>query len=153
MDAAGEASWQNAMAAHGKLVREQQQHLGELDAKMNMLTNAISSTSVSYRALAAHPSSLISYPDTFSGETSQCKGFLLQCSLYFSGQEGVSEQQKIALFCSLSIGKIFNWASRRRTSYKHYGKLFQRLFLHTLEGTEIGEQLLMAMEEKRNKAK
>lgn len=30
------------------------------------------------------------------GEATQGKTFLLQCSLYFSGQAGISDQQKIA---------------------------------------------------------
>lgn len=74
------------------------------------------------------PSSLILHPDNFSGETSQCKGFLLQCSLYFSGGEPLS-------------------------SYDHFIKLFQnKLFDHTPVSTEIEEQLLMVMQEKRNMA-
>lgn len=38
VDAAGEVGWPSAMAAQGKLPREQNQHLGELDAKVNLLT-------------------------------------------------------------------------------------------------------------------
>lgn len=47
MDAAGEVSWQNTIAAQGKLVGDQQQHLGELDAKLNMFTNTICSVFIS----------------------------------------------------------------------------------------------------------
>lgn len=47
MDAAGESNWHKAMVAQGRLVGDQQQHLVELDAKLNMLTSIISTTFVS----------------------------------------------------------------------------------------------------------
>lgn len=99
MDAAGESNWHKAIVVQGKLV-EDQQHLVELDAKLNMLTSIISTTFISQRTLTANFSSLISSPKKYVGETSQFKGFLLQCSLYSSGQEGVLDQQKITQFLS-----------------------------------------------------
>lgn len=103
MDAAGEVSWRKSMAAQGNLEGEQKQSLVELDAKLNMLTNAIISDFVSHQALA-HPNLLISLPDKFLGETSNCKHFLLWCSLQFSGQERVSNQQKI-------VQSALSWAT------------------------------------------
>lgn len=81
-----DASWRDAMLAQGKLVGEQQKCFGELDARVNLLTSAASQNIMSHRNPAVPLSLLISYPDKFSGETVLCKGFLLQCSLYFSGQ-------------------------------------------------------------------
>lgn len=56
--------------------------------KLNMLTNTIFSTFVSHQAMDVHP-------DKYLGETSRCKGFLSQCSMYFSTPEGVVDQQKV----------------------------------------------------------
>lgn len=81
-----DASWRNAILAQGKLVREQQKHLGELDAKVNLLINAVSQNLVSYQNPAVPLSLLVSYPNNILGETGLYKGFLLQCSLHLSAK-------------------------------------------------------------------
>lgn len=111
MDAAGEEGWQSTMLAQGKLVRDQQQCLGVLDAKINLLTNTLSQTLASHHSSSTLSTSLISCPKKFSGETVQWKGFLLQCSLYLSGQVNLPDLQKIAQVHSLLTGKALRWAS------------------------------------------
>lgn len=37
MNASGEHDWQKAIAAQGKLLGKHQQHLAELDAKINLI--------------------------------------------------------------------------------------------------------------------
>lgn len=80
------------MAAQEKLV-EEQQYLTKLDTNLNMLSNAMSAF-IFHWTLDANPGSLISLSDKYASETSLCKGFLQQFSLYSLSQEGVSDHQK-----------------------------------------------------------
>lgn len=63
------------------------------------------------------------------------KGFLLQCSLYFSGQEGVPEHTKIIQIINLLTHKALVWATtlwfqggEHMAFYKHFLQLFQLVF-------------------------
>lgn len=47
-----------------------------------------------------------------AGGCGQWKGFMLQCSLYFSSQEGIQEQHKIAQFINLLMEKVQTWAGQ-----------------------------------------
>ncbi len=51
-------------------------------------------------------------PATYSGEASECSGFLLQCSLYseMQPQQFVNERAKIAFIISLLSGWALQWA-------------------------------------------
>lgn len=53
------------MLAQGKLLGEQQQHLDELDTRVNLFTNAISQTLMSHQNQAVFSSSLISCLNNF----------------------------------------------------------------------------------------
>lgn len=86
---------------------------------------------------------LITQLNKFSRKPSQCRGFLLQCSLYFTAQEGITDQSKTAQLLSLLMGKALSWAmvvwergGEPITSYDCYHNV------HTPDGKEIGERLL-----------
>lgn len=91
---------------------------------------------------------LVPRPDKFSGEVSDCKGFLLQCSLFFTAQIGTTDQQRIAQFINLITGKMLQWATTisekggEPTSYERFVEQFMQVFNHCLEGMKIGEWLL-----------
>lgn len=53
------------------------------------------------------------------GEPTQRRGFLLQCSLYFAKQEGLSDQSKITQFIRLLTWATVIWEkhSKPLTSY------------------------------------
>lgn len=81
---------QQAIAAQDQLLGEQQQKQAMLKAKITQLTNTLTPL---LAALVASSHQLISHPEKDAGDPAQCMGFMLQCSLYFSGQ-GVSEHLK-----------------------------------------------------------
>ncbi|XP_060758433.1 cilia- and flagella-associated protein 57-like [Neoarius graeffei] len=72
--------------------------------------NSMKSTAWRLQALLTCPTSsmsaaaMVPQPEKFSREVSECKVFLLQCSLYFTTLTGVTEEQKIAQFINLLTG-------------------------------------------------
>lgn len=46
----------------------------------------------------------------FSGDTSLCKGFLLQCLMYFASFVGMPEPKVIARFMNVLTSKVLKWA-------------------------------------------
>lgn len=74
------------------------------------------------------------------------KGFMLQCSLYFSGQEGISEPHKVTWFISLLTGNVLIQLSGPREGsilfYDCFMKPFQWVLDHSPEEKEIRKQLL-----------
>lgn len=93
---------------------------------------------------------LVTCPNKFTGEPSQCQGFLLQCHLYFPVLKGISDQAKIAHFLGMLTCNALRWATimwamkggKPLSSYDCFTTLFHRVFDHTLEGKEVSEQLL-----------
>lgn len=77
---------------------EQRRHLADLDAKIKFLSQALAST-VPLRTPAPETSTFMLLLDKLSGETSQCKGSLLQCSLYYPSHDGMAEPQY--MLCNL----------------------------------------------------
>lgn len=74
----------------GQIMGEQWQLLVELDAKVNVLSQAISNSTPP--CLPPQPY-LPPMPaqEKFSGKVSQCQGFLLQCSINLASFEGMTE--------------------------------------------------------------
>lgn len=66
-------------------------HVNMMNAKLDQLAGTLTQVTSIHRTLTAPPNSLVSCPDMFSGDTALCKGFLLQCSLYFTNQDDLSE--------------------------------------------------------------
>lgn len=102
-----------------------------MDARITQLTTAVSQALLTQPMPIISSSMLIPHPDKFSRKISGCKGFLLQCSLFFTAQMGMTDQQKIAQFINLHIGKTLKWVTtvwekggKLTTSYKHFTELF-----------------------------
>lgn len=139
MEAPGAMSWWDAISTHGKLMRQQQQHLGMLDIHVNQPTDAVSQVLQTCQSKVMPTAPLISCPDKFVGKASQCYGFLLQCSLYYTGQVGINNQQKIAQFLNLLSDKALKWATpvwekggESLSSYNCFIKIFCHVFFFTM---------------------
>lgn len=98
-------------------------------------TNSFSQALRSHQSATAPHGSLMSHLKKFLGETTQCKGFLFQCSFFYSGQANVSNHQKIAQLLRLPIGKALCHVGT--TWRAQIILLFWRVFDHMLEGMEI----------------
>lgn len=73
----------------------------------------------------------------------------LQCSLYLTAQESVSDEAKITQFISLLVNKALSWATavweqnaEPQTSYQCFITLFHHVFDQTSEGKAIGKRLI-----------
>lgn len=106
-------------------------------------------------------------PKRISGKASQCKGFLLQFSLYSSGQANVSDHQEKPSDRLPPCGSKAERSGDRSIGTLHraegdnafhiggvdahiilncFVELFQRVFDHTLDSKETREQLLTIRE-------
>lgn len=79
------------------------------------------------------------------GDVSQCKGFLIQFSLYFASHEGMSQQKKISHFMGLLTGKALKWTTavweqggEFISMYQRFTEQFCHVFDQTLERKEAG---------------
>ncbi len=63
----------------------------------------------------------MAHPTPFSGDTVNCSGFKLQCSLYFEMQPRAFpiERSKIAFMITLLTGCALQWASTSWTEFSH----------------------------------
>lgn len=106
MDAVGNSSLCQATAAQGCFVGGQQQ-IVMIHAQLAQLHTTMISMATS---IPAHPQQ-IAHPDKFADDLNKCKGFMLQYSLNFTCQEGLSEHTKIAHFTNLLMDKVLTWAT------------------------------------------
>ncbi len=93
----------------------------------------------------------LAFPERFDGESTRCKGFLLQCSLFVNQQPSLypTESSRIAFVCSLLTGKALDWATAvwrtDGTAFPTFDLFlhhFREVFEHPAEGRGAGEQLL-----------
>ena len=100
---------------------EQQAQLAQLVASVRGLIGQLQSmnitepaTSASVSTVMAAPSTPVfpvSKPDKFDGEPDKCRGFLLQCSVYFDNSPASSDQAKIAFIVLRLASKALEWAT------------------------------------------
>lgn len=109
------------------------------------------------RTVTCHMNPLIAQLDKFSREPSHCQGFLLQCSLYFTPQEGTINSSNIAQILSLLTGRVLSWVmvlwerdGEPITSYNCYVTMFLLCHkVYTPDGKEIGERLLCVRQRRK----
>ncbi len=55
----------------------------------------------------------LAFPKRFNGDSTMCKGFLLQCSLFVTQQPALypNDASKIAFVCSLLTGRALDWVT------------------------------------------
>lgn len=108
-----------------------------INAALAPLTTAATSASASPMAR----------PATFSGDTVNCSGFILQCSLYFEMQPRAfpMERSKIAFMITLLSGRALQWAESLWNSDSPVTQTFDDFTTHFKEvfgqaGSELSVQ-------------
>lgn len=126
-----------------------------MDACISQLTTTVMQVLLVCSVLVTTSSTLIPHSEKFS-EVSECKGFLLQCFLFFSAQIGSTDQHKSTQFINLLMEKAIKWVTtvwekggELMTSYQHFVELFHQVFIHSLEEVEISKQLLAVKQGRR----
>ncbi|KAI4901477.1 hypothetical protein NFI96_000625 [Prochilodus magdalenae] len=89
----------------------------------------------------------VSKPDKYDGSPELCRGFLLQCSIYFSSSPPSSEKARMSFVISCLTGKALDWAtavwpSVEHGTYDQFLNEFKAAFDHPLDGRSQGELLL-----------
>ncbi len=85
----------------------------------------------------------LAFPERFDGSPSQCRGFLLQCTLFVNQQPALypTEEGKISFVCSLLTGRALEWItavwSGNRSpflSFEEFLQRFREVFDHPKDG-------------------
>lgn len=111
MDAAAE--WENVCSMFVYEGQLMDKHLHVTEENLMQLANMsqVKSLFLSSQRPIQSPPALRAQLNKFTGEAIQCWSFLLQCSMYFTAQEGASDQDKVAQFIKLLTGKAIQWAT------------------------------------------
>lgn len=97
----------------------------------------------------------LSLPEKFDGSPSACKGFLLQCSMYFNQQTQSysTDESRVSFICSLLTGRALEWATAlwyggqlSFPSYDEFLTQFREVFEHSAGGKDPGELLLTLLQ-------
>lgn len=98
-----------------------------------------------------HVNPRLAYPEKFDGDSTKCKGFLLQCSLFVEQQPTLytTDAGRIAFVCSLLTGRALEWITAvwhedgtAFTTFTDFLIRFREVFDHPREGKGAGERLL-----------
>ncbi|KAI4890785.1 hypothetical protein NFI96_028572, partial [Prochilodus magdalenae] len=126
--------------------------LGDLTERLTLLTapptaGAESATTAPVPAPAVAGSFPVSKPEKYDGAPSQCQGFLLQCSLFFSNSPPSSDSARISFVVSRLTGRALDWAtavwrSYGQATYERFIQDFSEVFDHPNEGRSSGELLI-----------
>ncbi|KAI4888293.1 hypothetical protein NFI96_000532 [Prochilodus magdalenae] len=108
-------------------------------------------------APAAAGSFPVSKPEKYDGAPSQCQGFLLQCSLFFSNSPPSSDSARISFVVSRLTGRALDWATAvwgvyGQATYERFLQDFAEVFDHPNEGRSSGELLLQMRQGTRSVA-
>lgn len=113
-----------ALAAHGWLIREWNVRIQRLLYQVTCLSTVDPQTTEPPSRVAARrlpESSILTKPEKYNSEPSHCRGFLLQCRLYFALLGEMSDEQKIAHITGSSQARLLHGlqlSGKRRG--KHY---------------------------------
>lgn len=83
----------------------------------------------------------------YSGDSESCKGFLLQCKMYFEAYPTITEAYKYTNFHTLLSGKALKWASavfnnkKEKCPFDVFLSRFSHVFDQLAEGKTVSEQL------------
>ncbi len=154
------------LSAQANQLAIHQHQLTRLTALTEELVRSLQGLSLSPPAPAAaqedipvnipnHPpppvSPCLAFPERFNGDSTMCKGFLLQCSLFVTQQPALypNDASKIAFACSLLTGRALDWVTAiwrgdgsAFPSFDFFLQHFKEIFDHPAGGRDAGEQLL-----------
>ncbi len=121
-------------------------------------------TNATIAEASAQPSSVsprLAFPEKYDGNPTQCKGFLLQCTLFVNQQPALysTEEARISFVCSLLTGKALEWMTAvwrgGRSPFPTFTDFLQRfreVFDHSKDGRSADEQLLTLSQGRRTAA-
>lgn len=71
----------------------------------------------------------------------------MYCRLYFNAHGGIDEASKLTRFMTFLTNKPLTWATAMQgendtSNYDQFVSLFQRVFVHFLDGKEVSDKLL-----------
>lgn len=78
MEAAGDPRWPQAIKEHGRMISNHDQRLANLTEQVARLSQATPFAAAATTRLPPTPA-----PEKYDGDPARCRGFLLQCSLFF----------------------------------------------------------------------
>ncbi len=93
----------------------------------------------------------LSFPEKYDGAPNKCKGFLLQCTMFMDQQLLLypTDDSLVSFVCSLLTGRALDWATAvweggnmAFPSFRNFMRQFREVFEHSVDGKEVGEQLL-----------
>ncbi len=93
----------------------------------------------------------LSFPEKYDGTPNKCKGFLLQCTIFMDQQPLLypTDNSRVSFVCSLLTGRALDWATAvweggnmAFPSFRNFMQQFREVFEHSVDGKEVGEQLL-----------
>uniref|UniRef100_A0A3B4D6I7 CCHC-type domain-containing protein n=1 Tax=Pygocentrus nattereri TaxID=42514 RepID=A0A3B4D6I7_PYGNA len=139
-----------------RYLSEQQSQLTQLVASIKGLSSQLHTLNLAEPELdkatpmAPVSSSLVTFPvskpNKFKGNPDKCRGFLLQCSLFFDNFPASTDQARISFIVSRLSEKALEWATAswdhiHRMTYLQFLKEFKAVFDHPYEGKLSGELL------------
>ncbi len=93
----------------------------------------------------------LSFPEKYDGAPNKCKGLLLQCTMFMDQQLLLypTDDSLVSFVCSLLTGRALDWATAvweggnmAFPSFRNFMRQFREVFEHSVDGKEVGEQLL-----------
>ncbi|KAF4089148.1 hypothetical protein AMELA_G00063230 [Ameiurus melas] len=150
MDTAGDPHLARALEGHGRMISEQGRAIAELHTQLARLTPPPAP------ATASQPRSpCIPQLEKYDGNPARCRGFLLQCSLYFAAHPEMSDTCKVIIFMELLTGRAQLWATAEwegnpNPTYKQLVTRFRTVFDYCPDKRETGEELLTIQQESRS---
>ncbi len=93
----------------------------------------------------------LTFPEKYDGTPNKCKGFLLQCTIFMDQQPLLypTDNSRVSFVCSLLTGRALDWATAvweggnmAFPSFRNFMQQFREVFEHSVDGKEVGEQLL-----------
>ncbi|KAL7825225.1 hypothetical protein AOLI_G00324320 [Acnodon oligacanthus] len=136
---------------------EQQAQLVQLVNSVKEMTSQFQSVNLSEQRVAAALLPVttgasasffpVSKPDKYEGDPDKCRGFLLQCAVFFENSACSTDQARISFVISRLTDRALewataSWASLHQLTYDQFVREFKLVFDHLYEGKVSGEPLL-----------
>ncbi|KAI4897595.1 hypothetical protein NFI96_032131 [Prochilodus magdalenae] len=144
---------------------QQQAQLEQISASLQNLTALLAPQQAPARvepepaapSLPTAGSFSVNKPGIYDGAPNLCRGFLLQCSIYFSTSPPSSDQSRIAFVISCLSGRALDWATAewdniKDGTYENFIKEFQAVFDHPNAGRAAADLLMQLQQGTRSVA-
>lgn len=85
-------------------IAEQSRQVLQLTSKVHQLAEGLTQLAVQpapATVVVSSPTPTLPKPENYSGDGATCRGFLLQCQLYFTAHLNITKQSKLTVFMTL----------------------------------------------------